>query len=263
LYKTTYKITKMDCPCEEQLIRIKLSELKNIKSLDFNIADRQLIVYHTDSQDEIFKLLDSLNFDTSIIETVSADISYKETNNKKEKSALQAVLFINLFFFILEILTGLAANSLGLVADSLDMLADSIVYGLALYAVGGSILRKKFISKAAGIFQMILAAAGFIEVIRRFTGHETFPSFQTMIIISMLALIGNAACLYILRNNNSTESHMRASVIFTSNDVIVNIAVIAAGILVYLTKSMYPDLIIGSIVFLIVCRGAYRILKLS
>ncbi|KKX49171.1 hypothetical protein L950_0216910 [Sphingobacterium sp. IITKGP-BTPF85] len=32
---------------------------------------------------------------------------------------------------------------MGLVADSLDMLADSIVYGLALFAVGGSMIRKK------------------------------------------------------------------------------------------------------------------------
>lgn len=56
---------------------------------------------------------------------------------------------------------------------------------------------------------------------------------------------------------------MTASMIFTSNDIIINTGVIAAGILVLLTQSKYPDLIIGAIVFLIVVRGAFRILKLG
>ena len=56
---------------------------------------------------------------------------------------------------------------------------------------------------------------------------------------------------------------MQASMIFTSNDIIINIGVMLAGVLVYFTQSMYPDLIIGAIVFLIVLKGAFNILKLS
>ena len=56
---------------------------------------------------------------------------------------------------------------------------------------------------------------------------------------------------------------MQASMIFTSNDVIINSGVIIAAILVKLVNSSYPDLIIGALVFLIVAKGAYRILKLS
>jgi Co/Zn/Cd efflux system component len=51
--------------------------------------------------------------------------------------------------------------------------------------------------------------------------------------------------------------------IFTSNDVIVNLGIIVTGGLVYLTNSKYPDLIVGIIVFFIVGQGAYKILKLS
>jgi Co/Zn/Cd efflux system component len=152
---------------------------------------------------------------------------------------------------------------MGLVADSLDMLADSIVYGLALFAVGGTMTRKKNIAKSAGYFQLTLAVFGFIEVIRRFIGTGTIPAFQTMIIISILALIGNGLCLYLLQKSKSKEAHMQASMIFTSNDVIVNLGVIVAGGLVYLTNSKYPDLIVGTIVFFIVGQGAFKILKLS
>lgn len=254
----------MDCPSEEQLIRMKLSDLTSIHSMDFDIANRQLTVIHTANYDAIFQRLDHLNLDTSIIESVSIDYHKATTHNTvQEKKMLGQVLVINFFFFVLELTTGFVSNSVGLVADSLDMLADSIVYGLALFAVGGTMTRKKNIAKWAGYLQLILAIFGFTEVIRRFIGFEQIPVFQTMIVISILALIGNLLCLYLLQKSKSKESHMQASMIFTSNDVIVNLGVILAGGLVYLTNSKYPDLIVGTIVFFIVGQGAFRILKLS
>jgi Co/Zn/Cd efflux system component len=110
---------------------------------------------------------------------------------------------------------------------------------------------------------LILTVFGFIEVIRRFVVTETIPAFQTIIIISIFALIGNGLSLYLLQKSKSKEAHMQASMIFTSNDVIVNIGVIVAGGFVYLTNSKYPDLIVGTIVFFIVGQGAFKILKLS
>lgn len=83
-----------------------------------------------------------------------------------------------------------------------------------------------------------------------------------MIIVSFFALIGNAISLYLLQKSKSKEAHMQASMIFTSNDVIVNIGVMVAGALVYFTSSSLPDLIIGTVVFALVAFGAYRILKL-
>lgn len=51
--------------------------------------------------------------------------------------------------------------------------------------------------------------------------------------------------------------------IFTSNDVIINLGVIATGILVHVTNANEPDLIIGTLVFVVVMRGAFSILKLG
>lgn len=261
--KTTFRISKMDCPSEEQLIRMKLDGLSNIKSLQFDIPDRKLTVIHSDDYEEISQRLDSLNFGSSLIESVNSDEPVFPDHTVKENNLLWTVLGINLFFFFLEMFAGVFARSMGLVADSLDMLADSFVYGLALFAVGGTIIRKKRIAKLSGYFQLLLAILGFAEVIRRFVYMDSLPGFETMIIISLLALCGNAISLYLLQKSKSSEAHMQASMIFTSNDVIANIGVIAAGVVVYLTQSMYPDLIIGTAVFLLVARGAFRILKLS
>ena len=69
-----------------------------------------------------------------------------------QKKILWTVLIINFVFFVLEMTTGVISKSMGLVADSLDMLADSIVYGLSLFAVGGTALRKKNISKTCLLY---------------------------------------------------------------------------------------------------------------
>ena len=119
-------------------------------------------------------------------------------------------------------------------------------------------------AKLAGYFQIILAIIGFVEVLRRFFGDEKLPDFSTMIVVSIFALIANGICLYILQKSKSKEeAHMKASMIFTSNDVIINLGVIIAGILVHYLSSNKPDLIIGTIVFVLVIQGAFRILKLS
>lgn len=261
--KTTFHIEKMDCPSEEQIIRMKLDGFSNIKSLNFDIPNRKLLVYHEDAAAEIHQKLDSLNFNTSLIESVVADELDVPIPQEADKKLLWIVLSINFALFMIEIIAGLIAGSMGLLADSLDMLADSFVYGLALFAIGKSVFFKKNIAKASGYFQLLLAVWGFIEVIKRFYGLESLPQINTMIWISSLALIGNTACLYFLQKSKSKEAHMQASMIFTSNDVFVNIGVILAAIMIYFTSSPYPDLIIGALVFIIVARGALRILNLS
>jgi len=77
----------------------------------------------------------------------------KIEENSNQKKLLWTVLAINFAFFVIEMATGLISRSMGLVADSLDMLADSLVYGISLFAVGGTLTKKKQIAKLAGYFQ--------------------------------------------------------------------------------------------------------------
>ncbi len=260
--KSVFKISKMDCPSEEAMIRMKLEPFNTITKLDFDISNRKLTVFHKDALDDIQTAIAELNFNEELISSeTTEEIIVDEANNQRKM--LWSVLLINFIFFALEMATGLISKSMGLVADSLDMLADSFVYGLSLFAVGGSIIRKKKIATMAGYFQMALAAIGFVEVIRRFLMTTEIPDFKTMIVVSFFALIANGLCLYLLQKSKSKEAHMQASMIFTSNDVIINSGVIIAGLFVLWTNSKVPDLIIGAVVFIIVIRGAINILKLG
>ncbi len=264
MYKSEYHIAKMDCPSEENMIRMKLDGVHGIKKLDFDIENRNLFVYHTDNDTEISTRLNTLNLGAQLtISEQITDSNFQEEDNKKQRSLLWSVLIINFAFFLFEMTAGLISSSMGLIADSLDMLADSFVYGLSLWAVGATVIRKQKVASLSGYFQITLASLGLIEVVRRFFETDSMPDFRMMIIVSLFALIANAACLFLLQKSKSDEAHMKASMIFTSNDVIINTGVILAGFLVLFTQSKYPDLIIGTIVFFIVVRGAIRILKLG
>jgi Co/Zn/Cd efflux system component len=129
--------------------------------------------------------------------------------------------------------------------------------------VGKAVARKKRVAAISGYFQLFLAILGVVEVLRRFFGNGEEPTFQLMITISIISLIGNTVSLILLQRSKNQEVHMQASKIFTSNDVIINLSVIVAGILVYMTGTNIPDLVVGGGVFLIVASGAFRILSLS
>ncbi len=254
----------MDCPTEERLVRMKLDGFPQVHTVSFNLEERKLTVLHSGPPDPLFKSLDSLNLGTSLESSVPSEGPVSiQTDEVSEKKLLWQVLLINGFFFLLECGTGLLSGSMGLVADGLDMLADSLIYGLALLAVGRSLSRKKTVAALAGYSQILLALAGFSEVLRRLTGAEAAPDFLTMIGISMLALAGNSLCLFLLKKTDSTGVHMKATLIFTSSDIWVNLGVILAGGLVFITGSSIPDLIVGSLVLILVLKGALAILKLS
>lgn len=260
--KTIFEIPQMDCASEENLVRLKLDGMAEIKNLDFDIPKRHLTVYHDGRIELIENSIADLNLGARRLGTEQADeLEFEEP--AKQRKLLWTVLAINFAFFAIEMTAGLISGSMGLVADSLDMLADSFVYGISLFAVGASVSRKQNIATLAGYFQITLAVIGFVEVVRRFIGVEEMPDFATMIVVSVLALLANGFCLYLLQKSKSKEAHMQASAIFTSNDVIINLGVIAAGVLVYISGSNKPDLIVGTIVFIVVIRGALRILKLG
>ena len=183
-----------------------------------------------------------------------------EIKDASQKRVLYWLLGINAVMFFVEMTVGILADSTALIADSMDMLADAVVYGIGIYAVGKSILHKAKAAQISGYFQLLLGVIILIDITRRlFLGSE--PISSLMIGMGFIALIANVACLVIIRNHKNDEVHMRASWIFSANDVIANMGVIIAGVLVVWFDSRVPDLVIGCIVSIVVLRGAWMILK--
>ena len=176
-----------------------------------------------------------------------------------ERKTLIALLAINAVMFFTEITLGFLAESTGLIADSLDMLADAGVYGLSLFVVGKGIERQSRAASISGVLQIILGIGVIVEVTRRLLfGSE--PESLLIIAVGTAALMANIYCLFLLSRHREAGVHMRASWIFSTNDVIANIGVIVSGVLVLALDNRYPDLVIGTIISAIVVRGGFRIL---
>lgn len=177
-----------------------------------------------------------------------------------ERKTLFALLAINALMFVTELSLGLLAGSTGLIADSLDMLADALVYGLALLVVGRGIAYQAGAARLSGLLQIILGMGVLLEVGRRMLFGEQ-PESLLMITVAGLALVANISCLLLISKHRDGGVHMRASWIFSTNDVIANAGVIVSGILVAVLGSRYPDLIVGTVIAAIVVRGGFQILK--
>jgi len=181
-------------------------------------------------------------------------------DDKVERRSLIALLTINAAMFVAEMVAGIISDSTALIADSLDMFADASVYALSLYAVGRSVSLKVRAAFASGVMQILLGMLVLFEVARRFVfGSEPEPAY--MIGVGFAALVANVICLKLIARHRQGGVHMRASWIFSRNDVIANIGVILAGALVAYSGSHYPDLIIGQVVALIVVWGGVRIIQ--
>lgn len=183
---------------------------------------------------------------------------HPEEAARLERRTLCLLLAINGVMFLAESLAGWWADSVGLLADSLDMLADAAVYGLALQAVGRSRQHQTRAATLSGLFQLLLGLGVLVEALRHFLfGSE--PRSGLMMAVGVIALLANLTCLALISRHRHGGVHMRASWIFSTNDVIANLGVIVSGWLVRYFGTPLPDLLIGAAIALLVIRGGVRI----
>ena len=112
----------MDCPSEENLIRMKLDG-QAIQKLDFDIPNRRLSVYHEDNIQPIDEALKDLKLGSLLENTIEAEIQNTQTDHRKEKQLLWSVLLINFGFFV-----GVFKNSFSLVLSSFSRRQSSFIH---------------------------------------------------------------------------------------------------------------------------------------
>jgi cation diffusion facilitator family transporter len=183
-----------------------------------------------------------------------------EVETAEQSRVLWILLAINFAMFLGEFGAGILADSAALISDSLDMLADAAVYAVSLYAVARAARSKALAAMSSGVLQLGLGVFALAEVTRRSLGSpQPEPAF--MIGVAVVALVANVVCFRLVSKHKNDGVHMRASFIFSQNDVIANCAVIFGGILVALTSWAAWDLIVGTAIGCLVLWGGCRILR--
>jgi hypothetical protein len=258
---STFVLPKMDCPAEESLVRMALAAVPQVQRLAFDLAARTLVAWHAGEPQALLERLAPLALGARLAESRTAPPPADATAAGAETSTLRLVLAINAAMFVVEFVFGWLAESTGLLADGADMLADAAVYALALYAVGRASAFKLRAARVCGALQLLLGAAALAEVVRRAVAGSQ-PQPPSMMGVSLLALAANVASLWLVARHREGGVHMKATYICTANDVLANLGVMLAGVLVAGTGSRLPDLVIGALIAGIVLQGALRILRL-
>ena len=180
----------------------------------------------------------------------------------KQAKILQVVMAINLAMFFIEFSMGLWAQSTALMGDSLDMLGDAIVYGFSLYVLHRSertrataALMKGMLILAFGIWVLFAAAA------RMFT--NSLPVAEAMGVFGFVALLANAWCLILLVKHKDDDLNMKSTYLCSRNDIISNVGVMVAALLVSIFNSKWPDILVGFVISILFIRSALPILKES
>ncbi len=179
---------------------------------------------------------------------------------KEQSKVLWVVLAINAVMFFVEFGSGLVARSLALTSDSLDMLGDAIAYGSSLYVINKGLRAKAMSASLKGGIMLFSAFAVLVQAIWKFM-NQSQPEVGIMSAVTLLALIANASCLFLLTKHRSDDINMSSVWICSRNDLIANTAVLAAAGLVFLTQSHWPDFIVGLGITALFLKSGVGVLK--
>lgn len=178
----------------------------------------------------------------------------------RQSRILKIVLAVNAAMFVVELVAGIMAGSVSLLADSLDMLGDAMVYGFSLYVVARSDLWK---ARAAMAKAGVMAAFGLFvlgQVIYKLVTQE-LPAPATMGAVGALALAANAICFALLWRHRAQDVNMRSVWICSRNDLVANVAVLAAAGLVWATATPWPDIAVGGLICVLFLHSAYVVAR--
>ena len=184
---------------------------------------------------------------------------HHEAKNAQERRILTIALALNATMAVVGGIAGWIGQSTGLLADALDMLSDATAYAIGLVAIGRTASFKANAATLSGIALLLLGLGVLFEVGRRVV-YGAEPASGWMIGTAAVSLIVNMSVLRMLAPLKSGEVHLRATWIFTRADIVANVGVIVAGMLVFWLRSPIPDYVIGTLIGLYVVKEAVSIL---
>ncbi len=188
------------------------------------------------------------------------DICFPSHRRDDHVRVLKIVLAINLVMFVAEAVGGLFFHSVALLGDSMDMLEDALVYAVSLYVIDRGPLWKARAAFLKGLVMMLLGGGVLAQTIRHaFTG--VIPSASGMGIIGLAAMVANTFCLVLLYKHRSDDINMRSTWLCSRNDVIRNVGVMLAAVLVRWLGSPWPDVIMGGAIAAMILFSSVGILK--
>ena len=167
------------------------------------------------------------------------------------RHAVSVVAILNPSYFGVEFIIALNIGSVSLFADSIDFLEDTATNLLILVALGWSAYRRSLVGIVLAGFLLVPGIATLWMAWNKI-GMPVPPDPISLSLTGAGALIVNVLCTFILVSFRKQKSSLaKAAYLSARNDAIGNIAIILAGITTAWIASIWPDVIVGLVIFAI------------
>jgi Co/Zn/Cd efflux system component len=163
---------------------------------------------------------------------------------------LWIALLANMVMFLVEVVASVWSGSSALAADAADFLGDSANYALSLgaLAMGGAWISRVALLKGTAMSAYGIAVLAYASW-RAWLGVPPEPI--TMGAVGLLALLVNCSIAGLLYRFRAGDANMQSVWLCTRNDVIANLAVLAAAAGVFGTSSVWPDVAVAAMLALL------------
>ena len=169
------------------------------------------------------------------------------------------VALLNFGYFFVEVTVALSIGSVSLFADSVDFLEDTAVNLLIFLALGWSLANRARMGKVMAGIILIPALAAAWQAISKFANPET-PDPLALIVTAGGAIVVNLTCsLLLARIRHHGGSMSTAAFLAARNDVVVNVAIIAMGLLTLWAQSGWPDIVLGIVIIVVNVTAAKEV----
>ena len=155
------------------------------------------------------------------------------------------VALLNLAYFGVEFGVAIAIGSVSLFADSVDFLEDASIDLLIAVGLGWSAQNRARLGMVLAAVILVPVAATLWTAWQKFAAPVP-PQPVPLTLTGAGAFLVNFACAILLaRFRHHSGSLTRAAFLSARNDVLANVAIVAAGLATAATLSVWPDLIVG------------------
>ena len=178
------------------------------------------------------------------------------------RNALIIAFLINLIMVALDLTYGLMMNSASLLSDAANNSGDAFILGSSIMVLSSTTAVKNKLALLKGIIMTVFGLWAFYHVFLGLIG-ESQLSGSVISLLGVISLIGNTSVALMMQRHQHKDINFKSAFICCRNDAIASTGIILAGLLVMLTSSVWPDILIGGIIATIVCQGGIKVIRLS
>ncbi len=188
------------------------------------------------------------------------------------RGRLIAVLALSLVILVVEVVGGIAANSLALLADAGHVLTDVAGVGMALVAIwfaGRSptngrtfgYLRVEILAAVTNAFLLFGLAAFILYGAWRRLSEPPEIASGLMLAVALVGLAANAASLFLLRDAQRESLNMRGAYLEVMGDLAGSAAVIVAALVIALAGWTTADAVASALIGLLILPRTFALLR--